>query len=171
MLNLVKKYEIKKILYSKSQFSKFKYEYIQKYILNKNINERFNEIKLYGKNLLICNMNYIDFNTNKNKNFRIFATQQSISLLKDANIKQNFIDTTYKCFPYELDDAKSLLVMIGYNFSKDLFELILVVLLSNEDTNIFKHFYNFIINNYDWNPKLLTFDFGQANLKAITRIL
>ena len=53
MLNLVKKYEIKKILYSKSQFSKFKYEYNQKYIYNKNINERINEIKLYGKNLLI----------------------------------------------------------------------------------------------------------------------
>ena len=67
LLNLVKKYEIKKILYSKSQFSKFKYEYIQKYILNKNINERFNEIKLYGKNLLICNMNYIDFKTNMNQ--------------------------------------------------------------------------------------------------------
>ena len=60
--------------------------------------------------------------------------------------------------------------MIGYNFSKDLFELILVVLLSNEDTNICKDFYNFIINNYDWNPKLLTFDFGKANLKAIKEI-
>ncbi len=51
-------------------------------------------------------MDYIDFNTNKNKNFRIFATQQSIALLKDANIKQYFIDTTYKGIPYELDDAK-----------------------------------------------------------------
>ena len=170
MLNLVKKYEIKKILYSKSQFSKFKYDYNQKYIYNKNIKERLNDIKLYGKNLLICNMNYIDFNTNKNKNFRIFATQKSISLLKDTNIKQYFIDTTYRCIPHELDDSKSLLVMIGYNSAKDLFELILVGLLSNEDTNIFKDFYNFIINNYDWNPQLLTFDFGKANLKAIKEI-
>ena len=46
MLNLVKKYEIKKILYSKSQFSKFKYDYNQKYIYNKNIKERLNDIKL-----------------------------------------------------------------------------------------------------------------------------
>ena len=54
--------------------------------------------------------------------------------------------------------------MIGYNCSKDLFELILVVLLSNEDINIFKDFYIFIINNYDWNPKLLAFNFGKDNL-------
>lgn len=86
-------------------------------------------------------MNYIYFNINKN--FRIFTTHQSISLLKNTNIKQYFIDTTYKCIPYELDDAKSILVMIGYNFSKYLFKLILVVLLSNEDINIFKDFFNF----------------------------
>ena len=60
--------------------------------------------------------------------------------------------------------------MIGYNCSKDLFELILVVLLSNEDINIFKDFYIFIINNYDWNPKLLTCNFGKANLKVIKEI-
>lgn len=70
----------------------------------------------------------------------------------------------------ELDYSKSLLVMISYNSAKDLFELILVDLLSNEDKNKYKDFYNFIINNYEWNQKILTLHFGKANLKAIKEI-
>ena len=74
--------------------------------------------------------------TNKFKTFRIFETYNSISLLNDKNINQYFIDTTYKSVPKDLNDAKALLIIIGYNYTKDIFELILVALLSLEDTNI-----------------------------------
>ena len=56
------------------------------------------------------------------------------------------------------------------NYSKDLFELIIVALLSHEDTNIYIEFYNFIINTYKWNPKFVTFDFAKANINAIKEV-
>jgi len=90
-----------------------------------------------------------------------------MSLLTCKDINQFFIDTTYKCLPNELEDAKSFLVLIGYNTKKDLFELILVAILSYEDLDIFSIFYNFLKNTYKWIPKYLTFDFGDANIKAV----
>jgi len=61
----------------------------------------------------------------------------SVALLNDKNINQYFIDITYKSLPADIDNAKFLLVIIGYNYSKDLFELILVALLNHKDTNIY----------------------------------
>lgn len=63
-----------------------------------------------------------------------------MSLLTCKDINQFFIDTTYKCLPNELEDAKSFLVLIGYNTKKDLFKLILVAILSCEDSDIFSTF-------------------------------
>ena len=110
------------------------------------------------KHLLLCNMNYNDIQVNKYKNFHILGTFNSVALLNDKNINQYFIDTTYKSIPNDIDNDKCLLVIIGYNYSKDLLELNLVVLLSREDTNIYIEFYNFIINTYKWNPKFVTFE-------------
>ena len=64
----------------------------------------------------------------------------SISLLNEKNINQYFIDITYKSVPKDLNEVKALLFIIGYNYTKDIFELILVALL-NEDTNILIEFY------------------------------
>ena len=69
-----------------------------------------------------------------------------------------------------MNDAKALLIIIGYNYTKDIFELILVALLSHEDTNILIEFYNFIINTYNWEPKILTFDFAKSNINAIKEV-
>ena len=91
-------------------------------------------------------------------------------MLNTNEISQFFIDTAYKCLPYDIEDAKSLLVLIGYNFKKDLFELILVAILSNEDSDIFRSFYFFLKNVYCWEPKYLIFDFGSANLKAVKEV-
>ena len=93
-----------------------------------------------------------------------------MQLLNDKNINQYFIDTTYKSVPKDLDNAKALLVIIGYNYSKDIFELILVALLSHEDTSILIEFYNFIINTYNWESKILTFDFAKSNINAIKEV-
>ena len=88
-------------------------------------------------------MNYNDIQVNKYKNFRIFGTFNSVALLNDKNINQYFIDTTYKSVPNDIDNAKCLIVIIGYNYSKDLFKLILVAILNHYDTNIY--ILNFII--------------------------
>jgi len=65
LLSLIKKFELRTISYTKDQFSKFKKELNQKHIYNRTINEILNEIKLYGKHLLLCNMNYNDIQVNK----------------------------------------------------------------------------------------------------------
>ena len=134
------------------------------------MNERLNEIKLSGKNLLLANIKYKEQTGDKYKSFKIYGTHKSISLLNNEDITQYFVDTTYKCLPNEIEEAKSLLVLIGYNSKKDLFERILVAILSDEDADIFYSFYNFIKGTYKWRPKYITFDFGAANLKAIKEI-
>ena len=80
-------------------------------------------------------MHYNDIQANKFKTFRIFGAYNTISL-NYKNINQYFIDTTYKSVPKDLNDVKALLIIIGYNYTKDIFEIILVKLLSHGDTNI-----------------------------------
>jgi len=82
-------------------------------------------------------MNYNDIQVNKYKNCNIFGTFNSVAFPNDKNINQYFIDTTYKSFPKNIDNSKCFLVTFGYNYSKYLFELILVALLSHQDTNIY----------------------------------
>ena len=125
------KYEIDKILFSHSQFSKFKNAFYKKKFFCQHRNERLNEIKLSGKNLLLANIKYKEQTGEKYKSFKIYGTPKSISLLNNEDITQYFVDTTYKCLPNEIEEAKSLFVLIGYNSKKDLFELILVAILSD----------------------------------------
>ena len=127
-------------------------------------------MKLFGKNLLFANIKYKDIQTEKDKSFRIFGTDKSISLLCSKDINQYFIGTTYKCLPNDLEDAKSFLVLIGSNNKKDFFQLVLVAILSCEDYDLYYSFYNFLKNTYNWKPNYLTFDFGATNLKAIKEI-
>ena len=123
-----------------------------------------------GKNLLSCFIKYKDIQTQTYKNFRIYSTDLSISLLNSKDINQFFIDTTFKCVPNEINDSNSLTVMLGYNNSKDIFELILVALLTNEDNELLSNFYSYLINTYHWAPKYITIDFALGNIKAINNI-
>ena len=123
-----------------------------------------------GKNLLSCFIKYKDIQTQTYKNFRIYSTDLSISLLNSKDINQFFIDTTFKCVPNEINDSNSLLVLLGYNNSKDIFELILVALLTNEDNELLSNFYSYLINTYHWAPKYITIDFALGNIKAINNI-
>ena len=66
-------------------------------------------------------MKFKDIRTDNYKSFRIYAIDLSLSLLNNKKIKQYFIDTTYKCLPSDIDEAKSLLIMICYNNSTDKF--------------------------------------------------
>ena len=98
-------------------------------------------------------MKFKDIQTHSYKSFRIYGKDLSISLLDSKVINLYFIDSTYMCIPNNREDLKSFLAIIGYKFNKDHFELVLVALLSNEDSDILIQFYNFIINAYNWNPK------------------
>ena len=60
--------------------------------------------------------------------------------------------------------------MLEYNNSKDIFELILVALLTNEDNELVSNFYSYLINTYHWEPKYITIDFALGNIKAITNV-
>jgi len=85
-------------------------------------------------------MKFKDIQTDIYITFRIYATDLSLSLINKKNINQYFIDTTYKCIPNDIDEARSLLIIIGYNNLTDEFELILASLLSKEDSNILIEF-------------------------------
>ena len=62
------------------------------------------------------------------------------------------------------------MVLIGFNFKLDKFQLILIALLSHEDNDIFTKFYNFLKNTYLFTPNKITFDFSLANIKAIKKV-
>ena len=74
------------------------------------------------------------------KNFRIFETTNSMILLYSKNISQYFTDWTYKCIPAGLENRTAMIILIWYNNSLDKIQLILIVLISNEDADIFTEF-------------------------------
>ena len=60
--------------------------------------------------------------------------------------------------------------MLGYNFKRDKYQLILIALLTNEDTEIYSNLYNFLLNTYNFKPKYITFDFARGNINAIQKV-
>ena len=170
LISLIKQYEFNKIIYITNQFSNYKANLKKINLFDKSIYEKLNDIKLKGKNLLSCFIKYKDIQTQNYKNFRIYSTDLSISLLNSKEMNQYFIDTTFRCEPNEIHDSNSLLVMLGYNNSKDIFELILVALITNEDNELLSNFYSYLINTYHWSPKYITIDFALGNIKAINQI-
>ena len=90
-----------------------------------------------------------------------------MKLLRDKEISQYFTDCTYKCLQSELLNKSSLLVLLGYNHKIDKFLLVLIAILSNEDSDIFTEFYNFLINTYNFYPEKISFDFALGNIRGI----
>ena len=171
LLNFWEYYEIEKIIFTPNQFNVFKSNHNKKKFFNNNIYQKLDNIKLHGKNLLKCKMDYIDIkNRDIKKNFRIFDTSYSLGLLHIKDISQYFTDYTYKCIPSDLIDINALLILIGYNHRLDKFQLVLIALLSNEDTDIFRELYNFLKNTYLFKPNKISFVFGLANLKGIQNV-
>ena len=168
LLSLIEKYNVKKIEYNNKNFSVFKNSLKKAQYTNLKIDEKLDNIKLLGKKLMVCKLEYVDYKDKETeKNFRIYATKKSISLLYSKDISQYFTDCTYKCLPSELSNKSSLLVLLGYNFKIDKFQLILIGILSHEDSDIYTEFYNFLKNTYKFIPKKISFDFGMGNIKGI----
>jgi len=103
LLNMVEKYKIKKIKFNNKNFNVCKSIYQKKIYNNVTIDTKLDNIKLQGKKLLNCKLEYIDLNDKEvEKNFRIYGTKSSMSLLISNEITQYFTDCTYKCLPYEI---------------------------------------------------------------------
>jgi hypothetical protein len=64
-----------------------------------------------------------------------------------------------------LSNECSLLVLLGYNYKIDKFQLILIGILSHEDSDIYTEFYNFLKNSYNFHPKKISFGFALGNIK------
>ena len=59
-----------------------------------------------------------------------------MSLSYSKDITQYFIVCIYKCLPHELKGNYAFLIILGYNYQKDKFKLILIAILSNESAEI-----------------------------------
>ena len=171
LLGMLDKYKLKKVSFTNKNFNVCKNNYQKKIYGNENINDKLDNIKLKGKRLLNCKLTYIDLNDkNIEKYFRIYGTQNSMSLLNSKNISQYFTDCTYKCLPNELKGECSLLVLLGYDYQMDKFRLILIAILSHESADIYTEFYNFLKNTYLFKPKKITFDFALGNIGGIKTV-
>ena len=113
---------------------------------------------------MICKLDYIDYKYKEvEKNFRIYGTNKSIRLLFSKDISKYFTDGTYKCLLSELSNKSSF-------YKIDKFQLVLIGILSHEDSDIYTEFYNFLKNTYKFIPKKISFDFSMGNIKGIQNI-
>lgn len=67
-------------------------------------------------------------------------------------------------------EYKALIILMGFNYEENTYLLVLTALFTEESEEIYKRFYNILNNNYSFNPKLMSFDFGMTNLAAFTKI-
>ena len=76
-------------------------------------------------------------------------------MLKDKNINQYFVDETYKVVPYN-NEFKCLLILMGFNYRLNLYQLSLIALLTSETSKIYTKFYTIWKYNYEFEQKLIT---------------
>ena len=73
VLNLVEKYNVKKIHYNLNSFNVFKTNFNKKKFVNKSVEEKLRDIKLYCKNLCISKFEYLDVkHKDTNKKYFMF---------------------------------------------------------------------------------------------------
>ena len=80
-----------------------------------------NNIKLYGKNLLKCKMEYINIQDKEIKKILEYLEPQILWNCYIKQISQYYIDCTYKCIQPGLENTAPMMVLLGYNNSLDKF--------------------------------------------------
>ena len=60
---------------------------------------------------------------------------------------------------------------MDYNAKYDFFEICVVAILSNEDSEIFYEFYSHPKNVYNFCPKKFTYDFALGNINSLKKFL
>ena len=61
LLSLIEKYNVKKIEYNNKNFSVFKNSLKKAQYTNLKIDEKLDNIKLLGKKLMVCKLEYVDY--------------------------------------------------------------------------------------------------------------
>ena len=59
---------------------------------------------------------------------------------------------------------------MGFNYSMNLYQLVLVALLSNETQDNYSKFYNILKNEYGFTPKIICCDFGLGNIGGFKKV-
>ena len=90
---------------------------------------------------------------------RIFGRDSNLKHLQSTDINQYFIDGTYKCIPGNIESIKLLLLIVGYNFKNDSFLMCAMITLSNEKEDTYSKLYKILIEEFSFNPKMITVDF------------
>lgn len=107
--------------------------------------------KIYHKNI------YILMNEKMNKN-----------IMLNDNI-QYFGDTTYDCVPPQNRGIK-LFVLLSYNKKFNKLLLCALALIYNENIETLEEIFKYLKKNFNFNPDLITVDFGKAGYIAIKNI-
>ena len=76
------------------------------------------------------------------------------------------LDETYKILP-KINKIKALVLLLDFNFSKNLYLLCLLITLGDETEETYDKPYKFININFGFYPKYITCDFMKSNLNAI----
>ena len=115
---------------------------------------------------------YIKF-LNENNEFseiRVFGTEETFSYLRNKEIKQYFIDGTYKVLP-NIENIKVLVLIIGNRGYTNDNVLCCSVLMSDEREETFKRLLNELKIYFDFYPEFITTDFSMSNINAIENYL
>lgn len=114
---------------------------------------------------------YIKFlnENNEYSEIRVFGTEETFSYLSNKEIKQYFIDGTYKVLP-NIENIKVLVLIIGNRGYTNDNVLCCSVLMSDEREETFKRLLNELKVYFDFYPEFITTDFSMSNINAIEKV-
>ena len=99
----------------------------------------------------------------------IIGTNDSLKNLNKKEIKQYFIDGSYKVLP-NLDKWKVLVIITGNKVHSNDNYLCCVILMNDEKEETYVKLYNELKINYNFIPNFLTCDFSMSNINEINKI-
>ena len=100
---------------------------------------------------------------------RIFGTNETLKELNNKEIKQYFIDGTYKVIP-NIENVEVLVLIIGNKGYPNSNSLCCAILMSDEREETYIRLYNELKNKNNFIPSFLTCDFALANINAIKSV-
>ena len=106
---------------------------------------------------------------NEKDHFIIIGNSELFSNLKDNLINQFFMDCTYSAVPPSINKYK-LLVICGYNSSKNKTVLCCFILIRNENEITFTEIFKYLYETYSFNPKNVMVDFNMAQINGLKNI-
>ena len=112
---------------------------------------------------------YIDLDTNKKLRFVIIAKNNMLENLQSNQIKQFFMDCTYKAVPPSKDNFK-LMVLSGFNINESKIKICAFILLPNEKEITFDNIFGILKDKYHFNPLNMMCDFRISQINSMKKI-